>query len=214
MLLIRLGAKIDEATLDDGATPLYIAATQGHVRVLEVLADHGASVNTQCTDDGTTPLFKACQNQHVNVVKALLLRNADTTLATALEQGQGGGGFGFAPLHAAVQSGSYAIVGMLLEHGVPAGMVTTDMYVCKSKVCCARHTLLHMACIKRDMRCTRCCVSQQTLSVFFPLMFWSLVSSATLPRCISVHVYFYAGNQPGTNGQVCCWPLTVVTTPF
>lgn len=29
LLLIQLGAKIDEATIDDGATPLYIAATQG-----------------------------------------------------------------------------------------------------------------------------------------------------------------------------------------
>ena len=61
-------------------------------------------------------------------VKVLLARNADTTLATALEQGQGGGGFGFAPLHAAVQAGSVEIVAMLLEHGVPAGMVTTDNY--------------------------------------------------------------------------------------
>ena len=46
--------------MDDGVTPLFIAAEEGHEAVVRALIEAGADVN-KATDDGETPLFMAAQ---------------------------------------------------------------------------------------------------------------------------------------------------------
>lgn len=61
--------------LQDGATALFIAAQNGHVRILEVLLERGAKTDAIRTD-GATPLWIAAQMGHDHVVRRLLKAGA------------------------------------------------------------------------------------------------------------------------------------------
>ena len=51
---MEAGASVDQA-MKDGATPLFIAAQQGHLEVVRVLMGGGANVD-QAMKDGGSPL--------------------------------------------------------------------------------------------------------------------------------------------------------------
>ena len=55
--LIAAGADVDKADTDDGTTPLYVAAQNGHHPVVERLIAAGADVDKATTDNDFTPLF-------------------------------------------------------------------------------------------------------------------------------------------------------------
>ncbi|XP_048885047.1 ankyrin repeat and SOCS box protein 12-like [Brienomyrus brachyistius] len=57
-------------------TPLKTAASQGHVRCLEVLLSHGAEVDSLDVK-AQTPLFTAVSGKHIDCVSALLKAGAD-----------------------------------------------------------------------------------------------------------------------------------------
>ena len=63
-LLIEAGVDYDKATADDGTTPLYIAAQNGHVELVGLLIEAGVDYDKATADDGTTPLYIAAQNGH------------------------------------------------------------------------------------------------------------------------------------------------------
>jgi cytohesin len=67
--LIELGAVVDQAS-NGGATPLFIAAQQGHEAVVRALIEAGADVN-KATDNGGTPLSIAAQQGHTAIVQIL-----------------------------------------------------------------------------------------------------------------------------------------------
>ena len=71
--LIEAGADVNKAT-DVGATPLYIAAQNGHEAVVRALIELGADIN-KAKDDGWTPLFIAAEKGHETVVRALIEMN-------------------------------------------------------------------------------------------------------------------------------------------
>ena len=97
------GADVNHWDARCDATPLYIAAQNGHDAVVRVLLDAGADKDL-AANDGCTPLFIAAQNGHDAVVRALLDAGADKDLAR---------NDGTTPLMIATQMGHTAIVRML-----------------------------------------------------------------------------------------------------
>ena len=55
----------------DGSSPLFIAAQNGHTNVVQLLLTWGHDVNYKRNDD-TTPLWIASQMGHLEVVRLLL----------------------------------------------------------------------------------------------------------------------------------------------
>ena len=70
--MLKAGADVNKTNTDE-ATPLFIAAQEGHVQVVQKLLKAHADIDkTDCT--GLPPLVRAAQNGHASVV--LLLREA------------------------------------------------------------------------------------------------------------------------------------------
>ena len=59
--LVEVGkADVDKATTDDGSTPLFAAAQNGHTEVVRFLVEESkADVEKVTTSDGSTPLIRA-----------------------------------------------------------------------------------------------------------------------------------------------------------
>ncbi|CAK4931935.1 unnamed protein product, partial [Aphanomyces euteiches] len=56
-------------------TPLYVASSEGHRDIVEVLVAHGASVTTRDMY-GQTPLYVASRAGHLDVAKVLVAHGA------------------------------------------------------------------------------------------------------------------------------------------
>ena len=111
MKLLKAGADVNKAKTDRGATPLYIAAQNGHEGVAEQLVKAGADVNKATTSDGGTPLYIAAQNGHEGVVEKLLKAGANPN--TELIRGRIR-----TPLLASTAKGHSRVCSLLLEAGV------------------------------------------------------------------------------------------------
>ena len=101
--LINAGAAINART--PGAfSPLYSAAQEGHLPIVELLLKRKSDPDGKC--QGVSPLFIAAQENHHAVVQALLNANCnvnDTNPSLAT------------PLFIAVQKGNTAIVKTLIK---------------------------------------------------------------------------------------------------
>ena len=97
---------INSQTLDDGCTPLFIAAHNGQVNMVRLLLDQeGVGVNIRQKDQAT-PLQAAASLGYAEIVKLLLgCEDIDANLAD---------NFGLSPLHCAVRKNYEVIVQMLL----------------------------------------------------------------------------------------------------
>ena len=76
---------------DNGATPLYIAAQNGHVEVCTMIIDNVKDKNPAC-NDGLTPLHIAAKKGHYRIFKMIInvaeeknpvFKNGSTPLALA-----------------------------------------------------------------------------------------------------------------------------------
>ena len=75
-MLLRAGADVDVATMDDGTTPLFWAAQRDLLNVVTKLIAAGALVDKARTTDGCTPLYIAAQNGHLAVETKLKIARA------------------------------------------------------------------------------------------------------------------------------------------
>ena len=64
-----MGADVNTPN-NNGCTPVYVAAQNGHTDAIRLLAENGADVNTP-NNNGCTPVYVAAQNGHVNVIRVL-----------------------------------------------------------------------------------------------------------------------------------------------
>lgn len=77
--MIQAKANVNAAN-DDGFTPLYISAQEGHADVVkQLLAVPGVTVDHQTKKDATA-LYIACENEHDEVVELLLAAKANPNL--------------------------------------------------------------------------------------------------------------------------------------
>ncbi len=95
-----------------GGTPLFIAAKNGHIDVVNALITAKADVNKALTTDGCTPLCIAAQNGHKDVVDALIVAKADGNKARI-----DGGNGKRTPHNVASNEGRREIVALLEDAG-------------------------------------------------------------------------------------------------
>jgi ankyrin repeat protein len=79
--LLALGANAQVAKTKIQATPLHLAAANGHANVAALLLGAGVAVSAQASN-GATPLHYALQNGHADVARVLLDHGADTHVVT------------------------------------------------------------------------------------------------------------------------------------
>jgi hypothetical protein len=61
---------------NDGFTPVYVAAQEGHMEVVKALAGRGANLDTP-NNNGASPVLIAAQMGHVKAIRALVEHGAD-----------------------------------------------------------------------------------------------------------------------------------------
>ena len=122
-----------------GFTPLILAATAGHEKVVEILLDHHADIEAQSERTKDTPLSLACSGGRYEVVEALLRRNANKEHRNVSD---------YTPLSLAASGGYVNIIKLLLAHGAeinsrtgsklgisPLMLAAMNGHTCKT-ICC------------------------------------------------------------------------------
>ena len=104
----------------ESATPLYMAAGQGHLEIVRLLVKAGAAVDFQLSDDGATPLLIAASRGFTEIVRFLAgTANASVNLAMTTT--------GEAPLCVAVHENYVDIVRYLVcDCHANVNQATTD----------------------------------------------------------------------------------------
>jgi len=64
-------------------TPLFMAAQEGHVKIVNALLKAGANVDAVRVKDSVTPLLMAVQEGHVEIITLLLKAGANVNAAVS-----------------------------------------------------------------------------------------------------------------------------------
>jgi ankyrin repeat protein len=114
-LLAGLGADLCH-TNNRGATPVFVAAQNGHVEVIRVLAELGADVNSP-NNVGATPVFMAAMMGHVEAIRVLAELGADVNSPDTE---------GVTPVLVAAQEGHFDVLSLLVELNADVDVVTDE----------------------------------------------------------------------------------------
>jgi cytohesin len=121
-LLIAAGADDNKASVDDGYTPLHMAAQEGHAGVvLALIETAGVDLNAALIGGvlaGITPLLLAAQDNRLDVVTLLIGAGADVNKA--------GDDDGCTSLHMAAQKGHADAVDLLIAAGANVNATRAD----------------------------------------------------------------------------------------
>ena len=91
-----------------GFTPLILAATAGHEKVVQILLDNNADIEAQSERTKDTPLSLACSGGRFEVVEVLLKKLANKEHRNVSD---------YTPLSLAASGGYVNIIKLLLAHG-------------------------------------------------------------------------------------------------
>ncbi|KAJ9299066.1 hypothetical protein DTO271G3_3308 [Paecilomyces variotii] len=107
-LLINQQVDVNAPAIESRRTPIHQAAQNGHLKVVELLLEHGATADP-VDSDHITPLWSAAQEGHYDIVKLLL----ENDVAIEVESSDAAR----RPIHQAAQCGHLRIVELLLSYG-------------------------------------------------------------------------------------------------
>jgi ankyrin repeat protein len=105
--LLEAGADVNSS--EGGVSPLFLAATEGCLEVVQILIRSGADVNIKNSTEGLTALQAAAHNGHLEVVKYLASKNANVNAS--------GDKDAMTPLHRASLNGHLEVVKYLVSKG-------------------------------------------------------------------------------------------------
>ena len=117
LILVAAGTNVDAAA-KDWATPLWVAAQNGHVEVVSRLVAAGANVDA-AAKARSTPLHIAALYGHVEVVSRLVAADANVDAVDEDEK---------TPLHIAAQEGDVEVVSRLVAAGAIVDAAAKDGY--------------------------------------------------------------------------------------
>lgn len=107
-----------------GQTPLFCAAKEGHLEIVEYLLERSANPNAT-NHYGVSVLWIPCQRGLTNIVELLLEKGADPEIAPSGIEAEERSISGWTPLYAAIKSRQYSVVKILLNHGANPNAVTS-----------------------------------------------------------------------------------------
>ena len=121
-LIIERSQDVHSRGFTDDATPLHLASSLGHMKVIRMLVEHGADVTAQ-TKNGDTPLHLAMtsprQLEEGNVEVARMLIERGAGVAAQNKNGE-------TPIHLASQYGQVQAVRILIERGADVAAQNKD----------------------------------------------------------------------------------------
>lgn len=106
--VVKAGAEL-EARGPDGATPLYLAAQEGHSEAVSALTEAGTIVDSRCWE-AATPLYAVAGKGHVDTARELLRAKMDPLVSATISTGVPS-----LPLDAAAENGYSKVVRELVK---------------------------------------------------------------------------------------------------
>lgn len=101
------GSDVNETDFILG-TPLHVAVSEGRLKMVEMLVDHGADVEAVSEQQGSRALHLAAQFGHADIAALLIKEGANTDAGDSHHN---------TPLHRAAKEGHLYVVRLLLEQG-------------------------------------------------------------------------------------------------